>query len=40
MAITNKKHRRGGDYGNQPLINVKSIEVNEDATGPNGLVRK
>ena len=40
MAITNKKHRRGGDYGDQALINVKSIEVNEDATGPNGLVRK
>ncbi len=40
MAISKKKYRRGGDYNNLEILNVKSIQVNEDASSNSELVRK
>ena len=40
MALTNKQHRRGGDFNNLDITNVGSIQVNEDATLASELVRK
>ena len=35
MAITNKGHYRGGDYNNQEIKDLKSLELNQDALNPN-----
>lgn len=40
MAISKQQHRRGGNYNNLEITNVKSIQVNEDASASSQLVRK
>jgi len=40
MALTKKQHRRGGNFNNLDITNVKSIQVNQDASNPDELVRK
>lgn len=38
--ITKKKFRRGSDFNNLDITNVKSVQVNQDASAPGELVRK
>jgi hypothetical protein len=40
MAITKRIHRRGGDYGNQELKDLKSLQLNQDAVNADEAVRK
>jgi len=40
MAISKKKFRRGSDFNNLDITNVKSVQVNQDASSSNELVRK
>lgn len=40
MAISKKKFRRGSDFNNLEITNAKSVQVNQDASSSNELVRK
>lgn len=40
MPITNKGHYRGNDFNNQELKDVKSLQINQDATSNDEAVRK
>ena len=40
MTLTSKQHRRGGNFNNLDITNVKSLQINQDASAPGEVVRK